>query len=100
MVGANRGPFQNTAFWVTALLETEIASLNWLLDVDHPDLDPELRDSLLYKDRDLILRNCDQMLALVPLSRRRRRSMCCDAPLPGLVHPVGIMRPFDCRDDY
>lgn len=67
MVRANRGPFPNTAPWVIALLETETASLNRLPDVDYLDFDPELRDSLLYKDRDLILRNYDRMLALVPL---------------------------------
>lgn len=73
-VDGPRGPFPNSASWLTALIETEIASLNLLPPPDHPDFDPEILVLDLCTEKNTILKNCDQLLGLLPLVFKSQRS--------------------------
>lgn len=68
-----RGPFPNPASWLTALIETEIASLGLLLPRDHPDFDPETLVLDLCSEKNTILRNCHQLIRLLPLIFKSKR---------------------------
>lgn len=73
-ISGPRGPFPNPASWMAALIETEIASLNLLLPPDHPDFDPLVLALDLCAERNTILNNCDQLLRLLPLVFKSRKS--------------------------
>lgn len=73
-IDGHRGPFPDPASWLTALIETEIASLGLLLPPDHPDFDPETLVLDLCTEKNTILRNCHQLLRLLPLIFKSGRS--------------------------
>lgn len=72
-VDGSRGPFPNSASLLTAIIETEIASLGLLLPPDHPDFDPELLVLGLCDDKGAILKNCEQLLEILPLIFKPQR---------------------------